>query len=207
MTVMSGALMQFAVAVAGAVVFFIAARLIVAGLHRFFGPGLGWVRPLLSAVDRFLVLRVSMWIGLSDPVGWRRWLRLVGVLLVSAAIGAFTPSLFATLGLIAGLVAVMAVFRRWAWDEEDRALGLAPNEKRAEGVEDFNDDAHRIGPVDPRPRDPGALQTGVGSRTSRRTGTGPARDSGAICGASVWNAVRRRNDSLRPAVARQSAQA
>lgn len=132
--------MQFAVAVAGAVVFFIAARLIVAGLHRFFGPGLGWVRPLLSALDRFLVLRVSMWIGLSDPVGWRRWLRLVGVLLVSAAIGAFTPSLFATLGLIAGLVAVMAVFRRWAWDEEDRALGLAPDEKRAQGVEDFNDE-------------------------------------------------------------------
>lgn len=140
LTVMTGAFIQFAIAMTGAVVFFVLARLLVAGLHRFVGPTLGWVRPGLSQMDRFLVLQVSTWIGLSDTIHWRRWLRLVGLLILAAAMGAFLPAALAVPGLVAGLVAVVAVFRRWAWDEEDRALGLGPDEKRAKGVEDFNDE-------------------------------------------------------------------
>ena len=137
---MNGAMLQFSVAVAGAVIFFGLARLAVAGMHRVFGPGLGWVRPGLSALDHILVERISVWVGLSESRAWRRWLRMGGSFLLTAAMGAFLPSLVAVPALITGLVAVVAVFRRWAWDEEDRALGLSPQEKRAKGVEDFNDE-------------------------------------------------------------------
>lgn len=137
---MNPAVQQFAVAALGAVLFFIAARLLVAGLHKGVGPALGVIRPVLSRVDAFLVLRLSVWLGLSDTVAWRRWVRLVGILVALAAAGAVAPTVLAVAPLAGGLVAVLAVFRRWVWDEEDRALGLSPDEKRAPGSEDFNEE-------------------------------------------------------------------
>src|SRR5690606_42163284 len=47
-------------------------------------------------------------------------------------------TLFRSLVLVLGLVAVLAVFRRWAWDEEDRAAGLT--RRRAPGNEDYNNE-------------------------------------------------------------------
>ncbi|GAA0777978.1 hypothetical protein [Brevundimonas olei] len=131
-------LLQFGVALTGALLFLVVAAVLLRGLHPAFERGLAWARPCFLWLDRALALGVARWIGLDEEGRARRWGRLLAVLLGAGAIGALLPPLLGALVLVLGLVAVLAVFRRWAWDEEDRAAGLT--RRRAPGNEDYNNE-------------------------------------------------------------------
>lgn len=133
-------LLQFGVALTGALLFLIVAAVLIRGLHPALERGLTWVRPGFLRLDRALALGVARWIGLDEEGAARRWGRLLAVFLGAGAIGALLPPLFGAPVLVVGLVAVLAVFRRWAWDEEDRAAGLNPDRRRAPGSQDYNNE-------------------------------------------------------------------
>ena len=131
-------LLQFGVALTGALLFLFVAAALMRGLHPAFERGLVWLRPGFLRLDRALALTVARWIGLDDERRAQRWGRLLAVLVGSGAIGALLPPFLGAPVLVLGLIAVVAVFRRWAWDEEDRAAGLDP--RRAPGREDYNNE-------------------------------------------------------------------
>ncbi|WP_087140040.1 hypothetical protein [Brevundimonas diminuta] len=133
-------LLQFGVALTGALLFLVVAAILIRGLHPALERGLTWFRPWFLWLDRGLALGVARWIGLDEKGRARRWGRLLAVLLGTGAIGALLPPLFGAPVLVLGLVAVLAVFRRWAWDEEDRAANLNPGRRRTPGSEDYNNE-------------------------------------------------------------------
>ncbi|MFN3514621.1 MAG: hypothetical protein ACK41C_16370 [Phenylobacterium sp.] len=136
-----GAIQQFAFALGGAAGIFLFGKLLIASGHRAFEPALDWVRPRLGRVDQGLAVSVAGWLGLDEGKAWRRWARLLGVLLALGLIGALAPWPLGVAALTLGLAAVLAVFRRWAWDEEDRALGLKVEDRRFPRGEDYGDEA------------------------------------------------------------------
>ncbi|WP_312161726.1 hypothetical protein [Phenylobacterium sp.] len=138
---MIGSLLQFSLALGGAVAIFLLGKLLVAGGHRAFEPALDWVRPRLGRIDQGLAVSVSGWLGLDERKAWRRWARLLAALVAPGLIGALAPWPLGVAALTLGLIAVLAVFRRWAWDEEDRALGLGAQDRRIPGGEDYGDEA------------------------------------------------------------------
>lgn len=131
-------LLQFGVALTAAVLFLVVAAALVRGLHPALGRVLAWFMPGLRRLDTALALVVAQWIGLDEPGRGRRWGRLMAVLLGAGAVGALLPPLPGAAVLVLGLIAVLAVFRRWGWDEEDRAAGLV--RRRAPGSEDYNNE-------------------------------------------------------------------
>lgn len=131
---------QLGMAVGGAVVFALLAYGVVLTLDRASGSLVGVVSGWSRVIDDFLARRMAGWLGLDEVRAVRRWMRLAAWLVGLSLVGAFAPWPFAIVALTAGLVAVMAVFRRWTWDEEDRALGLPAHRKRVAGVEDYNDE-------------------------------------------------------------------
>ena len=133
-------LLQFGVALTGALLFLVVAVVLIRGLHSALERGLIWVRPGFQRLDRALALTVARWIGLDEEGRARRWGRLLAVLLGAGAIGALLPPQFGAPVLVLGLVAVLAVFRRWAWDEEDRAASVSSERRRAPGSEDYNNE-------------------------------------------------------------------
>ncbi len=133
-------LLQFGVALTGALLFLIVTAVLIRGLHPAFERGLVWFRPGFQWLDRALALAVARWVGLDEEGRARRWGRLLVVLLGTGVFGALLPPLIGAPVLILGLIAVLAVFRRWAWDEEDRAAGLDPDRRRAPGSEDYNNE-------------------------------------------------------------------
>lgn len=129
---------QLAVAVASALLFFSAAWLtsLVAGpfftrLSHVFRPGLRWM-------DDWLARTAAGWAGLDVGHPMLRWTRLIGTFFALAVAGAFLPVWPALLAMAAGLAFVIAIFRRWSWDEEDRAADLPV--RRIPGDEDYNDE-------------------------------------------------------------------
>ena len=136
----SESLLQFGVSLMGAALFLLVAVLLVRGVHPALERGLAVLRPSLGWLDHRMARNVAAWIGLDETTRWRRWGRLLGVLIGAAAIGALTPPALGAPVLIGGLVAVLAVFRRWAWDEEDRAAGLPLDRRRLSGNEDYNNE-------------------------------------------------------------------
>lgn len=138
---MTGSLLQFLVALGGAIGIFLLGKLLIAGGHHVFEPALAWIRPVLVRVDHALAMPVARWIGLDETKAWRRWSRLLGVLMAFGLVGALAPWPLGVTALALGLVAVLAVFRRWGWDEEDRAMGLSAEDRRIPGGEDYSDEA------------------------------------------------------------------
>ncbi|PQZ81786.1 MULTISPECIES: hypothetical protein [unclassified Brevundimonas] len=133
-------LLQFGVALTGALLFLVVAAVLIRGLHPALECGLIWVRPGFQRLDRALALTVARWIGLDEEGRARRWGRLLTVLLGAGAVGALLPPQLGAPVLVLGLVAVLAVFRRWAWDEEDRAAGVRSDRRRTPGSEDYNNE-------------------------------------------------------------------
>lgn len=131
---------QLAVGLTGAAGFALLAFLMVALFHRLAAPAVGRLVSGGRVVDRWLAVHVAGWVGLDAPGVLTRWSRLLLTMSCLALAGALTPPLVAIPALIAGLTVVLAVFRRWTWDEEDRALGLEGAHKRAPGAEDFNNE-------------------------------------------------------------------
>lgn len=138
---MFGSLLQFSFALGGAVAIFLLGKLLIAGGQRAFEPTMAWLRPKFVWLDRALAVPVARWLGLDETQAWRRWTRLLVVLVALGVIGAFAPWPPGVAALVLGLTAVLAVFRRWAWDEEDRALGLRAEDRRFPGGEDYGDEA------------------------------------------------------------------
>lgn len=136
----SPALIQLAIAVAGGLAFFVVAMLLKLGLPLAIDPALSLLRPVFAALDRLLAVRVAGLIGLDERQTVRRWARLLAAFVLAAAAGALLPPAVATPVLLLGLTAVVAVFRRWEWDEEDRHHGLNPEARRFPGDEDYNDE-------------------------------------------------------------------
>ncbi|QHE87632.1 hypothetical protein [Hydrogenophaga sp. BPS33] len=138
---MLGSLQQFAVALVGAVGVFLLGKLLIAGGHRAFEPALAWIRPVLLRIDHALAMPLARWIGLDENRAWRRWSRLLGTLCALGFVGAVAPWPLGVIALSLGLLAVLAVFRRWAWDENDRELGLPSEDRRFRNGEDYGDEA------------------------------------------------------------------
>lgn len=134
------AVTQLAVAASGALLFALVGAVLVAGVQRASGRSLGAIAQGLRGLDAFLALRLARLVGLDEAGVWRRWGRLTGWFLGLAVAGALLPAVLATPLLLFGLILILAVVRRWTWDEEDRALGLASHHKRAPGGEDFNNE-------------------------------------------------------------------
>lgn len=131
---------QLGVAVGGAVGFFVCAHLLFLLAHRVLGRAISGTSRLFSRLDERLVDPVSVWLGLAETGFFARWGRMIAIYLGLAVIGAVAPIWLALPALFAGLVFVTAAFRRWSWDEEDRAAGLPPAERRIKGGEDYNDE-------------------------------------------------------------------
>lgn len=131
---------QILVGLAGAVAFGLGALVISALATR------GSHRALISSthglrkMDEWLALRAANWIGLDQAGDLRRWGRLVLVLGGCAIALAFGPGVIAWPCLGAAIIALVAVFRRWSWDEEDRAADRRGDAKRTPGSEDYNDE-------------------------------------------------------------------
>lgn len=137
---MAVAATQLGVAAAGAVLFLIMGMIVVAGVQRASRWPLATLSLGFRTFDSILALHLAGLLGLDETQGLRRWGRLVAWFLGLAIAGAFLPAVVATPLLLFGLALVLAVVRRWTWDEEDRALGLAAHHKRAPGGEDFNNE-------------------------------------------------------------------
>lgn len=131
---------QLTVAVAGAFLFIFVGAFLVLVVQRAARGPVSALSVGLRRFDAFLALRLAGLLGLDERAAVRRWGRLAAWFLGIAAAGAFLPALLATPLLLLGLALVLAVVRRWTWDEEDRALGLASHHKRAPGGEDFNNE-------------------------------------------------------------------
>lgn len=138
---MIGSLQHFIVALGGAIGVFCLGKLLIAGGHHTFEPALDWIRPKLGRIDHFLAVTVSRWIGLDERRNHRRWSQFLGILLALGLMGALAPWPLGVAALSLGMMAVLAVFRRWAWDEEDRAMGLRAEDRRIPGGEDYSDEA------------------------------------------------------------------
>ncbi|MCR2833210.1 hypothetical protein [Parerythrobacter lacustris] len=96
--------------------------------------------PLMQRLDSWFARSVAGWCGLDRARRWHRWGQFAGLMLLLSALGAIAPVYVALPTLLAGLVGVIGVFRRWSWDESDRAAGLRADRKRIPGHEDYNDE-------------------------------------------------------------------
>lgn len=131
---------QILVGLAGAAAFGLGAIVLSAlatrGAHRAVISSTHGLRKL----DGWLALRVANWLGLDQSNWLRRWSRLVLILGGCASALAFGPGVIAWPCLGAAIVALVSVFRRWSWDEEDRAADRRGDAKRTPGNEDYNDE-------------------------------------------------------------------
>lgn len=130
----------WAMAVGGAVAFLLVVWLVTAIARLSGGPVYARILPVFSRLDAWLARTVAQWCGLDRTRRWQRWGQLAGLILILSAIGALAPVPVALPALLAALVAILAVFRRWSWDESDRAAGLRADRKRIAGHEDYNDE-------------------------------------------------------------------
>lgn len=134
------ALVQLGVGLCGAMLFAVAvggAKLLLshAGRIRF-----GRLRTVLSRLDQWVARDLADKVGMAQSSAIRRWTTLVAVLAILAVCGAMGPSLLAWPALLIAFVVMVAVARRWAWDEEDRAAGTPPELKRIPGREDYGNE-------------------------------------------------------------------
>jgi hypothetical protein len=138
---MNGPVSQFLIAFAGAIGLFLLGKLLIAGGYRAVEPGLAWLRPNFARLDHLLAVRISGWLGLDEERPRRGWLRMLGVFFGLGLVGAVAPWPVGIAALTLGLFGTLAVFRRWAWDEADRALGLRREDRRIPGGRDYSDTA------------------------------------------------------------------
>jgi hypothetical protein len=88
----------------------------------------------LTALDGFLVNRVTFvfgtrWNGFRRA-GLARWLHLTTMLFGLALATALAPLPLAYAAAGLGLIGVVAIFRQWNWDEEDRSAGVPAQDRR-----------------------------------------------------------------------------
>lgn len=133
-------LQQFMVAVAGAGLFFLCALVLVFVLNAGVGRLVAGASRPLARLDAWLAVRGGKIMGLDHEQAWLRWPRLITTLLAPAFVGSLLPPLLSLPVLILGLIGVLAVFRRWSWDEADRTAGLPPAARRIPGHEDYTDE-------------------------------------------------------------------
>lgn len=131
---------QLLVALAGAAAFgagaLVISLLATRGSHRVVISSTNGLRKM----DSWLALRAANWAGLDEADALKRWGRLI-LLLVGCAAGlAFGPGLIAWPCFALAAIILVAVFRRWSWDEEDRAADRRGWMKRTPGDEDYNDE-------------------------------------------------------------------
>jgi len=121
-------------------------RLPVTGLGALIG--LIWNLPsiLLSFIDTILARPIA-WIVGATQEGWRRRYAWGGaVILAAIAAGLYAPAPWGLYAVIAGLVAILAIVRRWSWSESDRETflverGIREGAMRVGFKEDLRDEA------------------------------------------------------------------
>lgn len=88
-------------------------------------------------LDKLLVERLSKLFGAHSTGAAQRWGSLGAIQTALCVVGALAPLQLAFAALIASLIGIIAYYRRWAWDEEDRARDLLPLERRIPIGEDL----------------------------------------------------------------------
>lgn len=100
------------------------------GLDGFFS----FLPSALAALDGFLVNRVTFLFGTRwnkfRHAGLVRWSHLTILLFGLALTTALAPLPLAYAAAALGLIGVIAIFRQWSWDEEDRSAGVPGSERR-----------------------------------------------------------------------------
>lgn len=129
--------LNLVVALGAGIVFLVAAVLVVSAFRFLVEPAVRAVKPLMRWVDEVCVRHVATWVGLNRPERRYRWGGMTGLLALSLLGGTYLPPLASIAALFTGLLVVFVLFRRWAWDEDDRAAGLLSHQKRLRGTEDY----------------------------------------------------------------------
>jgi tetratricopeptide (TPR) repeat protein len=108
--------------------------LIRAAWKRGLGGFFSFLPSALAALDGFLVNRVTFLFGTRwnkfRHAGLVRWSHLTILLFGLALTTALAPLPVAYAAAALGLIGVIAIFRQWSWDEEDRSAGVPGSERR-----------------------------------------------------------------------------
>lgn len=93
-----------------------------------------WRMPsfLLSAIDMVLARPVAMLVGVTQASAARRYLWGGSAILGALAAGLLAPSPFGLFAAMFGIVAIVAILRRWIWFESDRDAFLVERSAREE---------------------------------------------------------------------------
>lgn len=110
--------------------------------------GFIWQLPsvVLSLIDTILARPIAWLVGVTQE-GWGvRYTWGAVVILASIAAGLYAPAPWGLYGVIAGLVAILAIVRRWSWSEADRETflverGIRKGAMRVGFKEDLRDEA------------------------------------------------------------------
>ena len=105
-----------------------------AARKRGLGGSFSFLQSALTALDGFLVNRVTFLFGTRwnkfRHAGLVRWSHLTILLFGLALTTALAPLPLAYAAAVLGLIGVIAIFRQWNWDEEDRSAGVPGSERR-----------------------------------------------------------------------------
>lgn len=101
---------------------------------------------LLSALDTLLTRRIAALVGATLRGTVLRYRRGGAVMLGAMAVGLLAPPPFGLLAAVLGIVAVVAIVRRWSWIEADRDTflverGTREGAQRIGFAEDLRDEA------------------------------------------------------------------
>ncbi len=121
-----------------AVALFMSTLVVMFSIRAAWKRGLGgffsFLPSALAALDGFLVNRVTFLFGTRwnkfRHAGLVRWSHLTMLLFGLALTTALAPLPLAYAAAGLGLIGVIAIFRQWSWDEEDRSAGVPGSERR-----------------------------------------------------------------------------
>ena len=96
--------------------------------------------PFFARCDDILVRRIAPLTGIGLGKTWMRWSAFLGVFLVLALTATFAPVPVALGAVLVGIVVVLAIYRAWERDEQEREV----IEERGQKAPDGNDLGNEI---------------------------------------------------------------